>query len=692
MRLLALIFLCLTLSARAAVQQYFIDPAGGDDTHAGTSTSTAWKTIPGTRNAADNAYQSATYGGGTISTSSKVQPNTTFIVKGGTKQTSATGGFILMDTTYYANTANQGSPIVITNDQTWQTGPTTFDAAGVTFAGGGGFGFFHVKVNGVNICGDHGTNGFQIFNSTYDGVSAFPGSDIEGPNISSCLFSNCGTAYNSGANNNASAASIQLHACHSNFVHDVWINGGGNWFQGIHVGDNEQNLYGVVISNCVVWNHTGDDAFGGDSGICYKCQGSNVLFIACEGFGSFKGFDLGTKNSSQWNVTYKVINCYAHDCTNGINCNGPPNSYHPYTGAVNMYLINNIIRNCWEAGSQIYHSPLNIHVVHNVYDNCGGSGYARAALMITPDNSESDHPDDQTLNAHVYNNCIYKPASTYAAFTTDNFNHTTNVFNLDMDYNSWVQRASEDAMWWNPLNNSWYNALDNQTFSFGANGPGHASGNWYAWYSYDTTPPVKGGTAHFHADAHSKGTGATDTTSPPFNNEPGADYTLTAAYHGTDISGQAWYTSEMGKDRAGTTRVKWDMGAYENSAADPNITVQPANITVSVGQTITETVTANSPNGYTLSYQWVWFSTNVTGATSSAWTTPALTLAENGSTASVNVTDTAGTLASTACTIGVLTSATPFNMTFGIGSGAAVGKMTFGVGTGAAVGTMTMSK
>jgi hypothetical protein len=62
----------------------------------------------------------------------------------------------------------------------------------------------------------------------------------------------------------------------------------------------------------------------------------------------------------------------------------------------------------------------------------------------------------------------------------------------------------------------------------------------------------------------------------------------------------------------------------------PTITAQPANQTVAVGQTATFSVTATG--SALLNYQWQRGTTNISGATSASYTTPPTTIADNGST------------------------------------------------------------
>ncbi len=76
------------------------------------------------------------------------------------------------------------------------------------------------------------------------------------------------------------------------------------------------------------------------------------------------------------------------------------------------------------------------------------------------------------------------------------------------------------------------------------------------------------------------------------------------------------------------------------AAVAPSITAQPGNQTVTAGQTATFSVSATGTAP--LSYQWKKNGANITGATSSSYTTPATTTADSGSTFSVVVTNSAG--------------------------------------------------
>jgi hypothetical protein len=93
------------------------------------------------------------------------------------------------------------------------------------------------------------------------------------------------------------------------------------------------------------------------------------------------------------------------------------------------------------------------------------------------------------------------------------------------------------------------------------------------------------------------------------------------------------------------------------SAGLPQITQQPANRTVSVGATATFMVSATGTAP--LSYQWQKNNVDIPGATSASYSTPAVVLAENGSTYRCRVSNAAGSTTSAAATLTVLNNLAP---------------------------------
>ncbi len=87
------------------------------------------------------------------------------------------------------------------------------------------------------------------------------------------------------------------------------------------------------------------------------------------------------------------------------------------------------------------------------------------------------------------------------------------------------------------------------------------------------------------------------------------------------------------------------------TATAPSITTQPANQTVTVGQTATFSVVASGTAP--LSYKWQKNDVDISGATSSNYTTPATALADNGTTFRAIVSNTAGSATSNNATLTV---------------------------------------
>src|SRR6266550_1775480 len=96
--------------------------------------------------------------------------------------------------------------------------------------------------------------------------------------------------------------------------------------------------------------------------------------------------------------------------------------------------------------------------------------------------------------------------------------------------------------------------------------------------------------------------------------------------------------------------------ATNGSPAAPSITTQPANQTVTVGQTATFTVVAAGTAP--LSYRWMKGSTTIPGAISSSYTTPATTSADNGSQFTVVVSNSVGNATSNTATLSVVATGT----------------------------------
>ena len=83
----------------------------------------------------------------------------------------------------------------------------------------------------------------------------------------------------------------------------------------------------------------------------------------------------------------------------------------------------------------------------------------------------------------------------------------------------------------------------------------------------------------------------------------------------------------------------------------PQISAQPQSATVNSGQTATFSVTASGTSPMT--YQWMKNSTDISGATSASYTTPATSSSDNGASFTVTITNSAGNVTSSAATLTV---------------------------------------
>lgn len=152
------------------------------------------------------------------------------------------------------------------------------------------------------------------------------------------------------------------------------------------------------------------------------------------------------------------------------------------------------------------------------------------------------------------------------------------------------------------------------TFSVTANGSAPLTYQW-----------KKGGTAISGATA------ASYTTSATVLADSGSSFTVTVSNAAGSVT-----------SNAATLTV---------NPAPPTITTQPVNVTVTAGATASFSVAATGTAP--LTYQWKKGGTAISGATSASYTTAATTLADNGSSFTVSVTNAQGTATSNAAVLTV---------------------------------------
>ncbi|PYT45925.1 MAG: hypothetical protein DMG45_00620, partial [Acidobacteria bacterium] len=179
---------------------------------------------------------------------------------------------------------------------------------------------------------------------------------------------------------------------------------------------------------------------------------------------------------------------------------------------------------------------------------------------------------------------------------------------------------------------------------------GHSGGNKLKTAGFSIAGTISPSTGGNGATVTLGGAASATTTADSSGN-----YTLAGLPNGTYMitPSHAGYTftpssQSMTLNGGNITGVNFTDNA---AAVAPTITTQPANQTVTAGQTATFAVVAagTAPLGY----QWQKNGVNITGATSASYTTATTTTADSGSTFRVVVTNTAGTVTSSAATLTV---------------------------------------
>ena len=132
--------------------------------------------------------------------------------------------------------------------------------------------------------------------------------------------------------------------------------------------------------------------------------------------------------------------------------------------------------------------------------------------------------------------------------------------------------------------------------------------------------------------------------------------------HGITYQRQVNWSSQQLLSTDGVTQVSTSLDPFffhisglGTTATAPSITTQPASTTVNAGATATFSVGASGTAP--LSYQWQKNGTNIGGATSASYTTPATTSTDNGATFSATVSNAAGSATSNNATLTVVSAA-----------------------------------
>lgn len=542
--------LLLSAQLAGAASTYYVDFAAGNDSSAGTSTGTAWRTIPGTY--LTNSSDLLNTAWGSINAGNRIGDNTTIKLKSGTIHSYTNGGFIWIGGSSASLYTDGCSNIVIETDTTWGDGtPSIIDGTAYSDA----LPPMLIQSDGVTV------RGVTVRNSYVGGILAKEkgdGSALTNIVFQNIITTNCGLSYLTDAAGSGDGH-LKVRRAYGVTVSNCVVSGANQYINGFLFGDSSKEVRDIWVQDCVATNLLGDLA-NNDSGIGFKCLNVTGTFTNCVSADNLKGFDCGEDGGST-SIDVKINRCIALRNQWGINANGPSAAY---ASTIKFYIFNNIVVSNAYNGLNIYAGPFSCYLVNNViiYNGFGnitnGAGtytglYDGGQVCITA----GQLSDTNRIDFVCLNNVLHEGPTNCATFL-NKYGNGTNHLNLTIDFNSYDQAGSVFA--------EWGAYVSDTPYTYGANGPGQTSGDWYSQYYTSTTPPTFG-TGHYHNDSNSKGKLCSVTTLAPVS----SSYSPTNSYAGTNYSGASWYIAAMGKDRNGVSRSEWTVGAYEYVPSEPDL-------------------------------------------------------------------------------------------------------------------------
>lgn len=186
-------------------------------------------------------------------------------------------------------------------------------------------------------------------------------------------------------------------------------------------------------------------------------------------------------------------------------------------------------------------------------------------------------------------------------------------------------------------NNLWY-WMGNYDATFGSLMGSEGCSSGYNWTYYKHPGPTK-----LNYDDDNAGNPRWVGSEDPFVNEAGQDYRIKPAASFTGVSpiGKAFPVGAPYNIDANGVQHN-NIGAYATAVgavSPPTIVTHPANTSVTVGQTANFSVSVTGTTPF--AYQWQKNGNNISGAISSAYTTPVTVAGDNGATFRVIVTNSA---------------------------------------------------
>jgi hypothetical protein len=426
---------------------YYVDPAEGSNGNNGMSMLTAWKSLPGTRNATDDGFDCPTPSGG------KINAGDVIYLRSGSTHISRR---VDVDSNYYSNGERQ-NPIMIKRKLDWGAGPFVFDGKHIVIGKWKSLVYVD-QVNYVSIDGTAGTtnayDGIVIQNVygdsingalSYSGVSR--GSQVEGAAVQFLRF------YNN------SPFSLSLVNAKNFSIRYVEFDGNGlETASGLQIGSDASLNDNGTVSNCIAHHHgTTPLAGGGQNRRGYVVVNArNISFTGSDAYdNACRGYDLGSDTTDcekrADNIVINRSRIFANNTGFGFSGDNFSDSCES-----NFYLLNSLVYGN-NTGGTIYQGPTAYILNSSIANNKGVGIYVDAPAAY------------HTTRLNVRNTICYSNQT--GADKNDGDFHFVRTDTLAwpsencVNNNLYEQGGEEQIIRWDPLSRNYSFAKDGYRLS-----------------------------------------------------------------------------------------------------------------------------------------------------------------------------------------------------------------------------------
>jgi hypothetical protein len=422
-RFSSLATLCLAIGLSSGVLEarattYYVDPTAGNDSNAGTSQMAPWKTIMGTRTTDNSDFLHRSWGS-IVKDGPLIQPGDIIEIKAGTSMTSAEGGRLYIDGSFYEN-GNAQNPIVIRVSSNWGSGDFTYNATGMTIP------VYQPAVaidrrDYIQIRGADANRRFSIINASGGGWGIIANGASGTKQVGVVLD------YLELANNSYGGSSIS-YSDNWTISNSIAHNNGSIGFD--TGGLNDQTADNGLYSNDEAYNN-GLDPQGGIAHGYGLYASTNITFLRCISHDNVRdGFDFGTVSNTNSSSATVIDSASYDNGEDGFGANGGKAGTQTFN-YINVISFNNSMSG-WQiydgAKVGIYYSIAHSNGVHSSF---GGNILTYAG--------EGFPPPTITLR----NNIFYKPKA-YAQISSYRSSGGSPI--ISSNNNIYVPRSSDNEV------------------------------------------------------------------------------------------------------------------------------------------------------------------------------------------------------------------------------------------------------